>query len=601
MKKYFIYAVSALALAGCSSDDFLGGQPSPTKLTDNNVINFNGGSSATTRATLKEGGEAATKLGNKFFVYGTKVNSGKTEEVNDQTNQQVVYMNYLVQFNAATANTTVSNTAGWEYVGVTNEFTTAVTPNVGNKDQTIKYWDYSAPSYVFYACSAHGDDLKNGKVGIEKITDASTETNPSVYKKGYKVTLKEGANPEKLYFSDRKVLTQSKDAEHGKKDVYGGEVNFTFRNSMAKVRVAFYETIPGYKVTINNFYKTENTQNTQSTAVTDKFVADLKNTPLVMSVDGTTYKVVYYDDESGDLENQPRMIATEDGAEKNVLTLGEGLIGSNLGTDKSTPTYDQNDKAYTWFMPQTENTSNLKLKVDYTLTSEDGSNETIKVKGATAEVPAELLRWKPNYAYTYLFKISTNTNGGTGGTGDPAGLYPITFDASVVETADGNAEYITTVSEASITTFGVNGNLYVHDAKEYTAGSDIYATVVEGDALKTLVIAAQSGTTVNTKVYKITDAYASTVNEAQVAEWVANPSTITLASYLTDYSTNVFVVTSVPSGDGHDITLAAPATALKLASIPAGTYAIEYTNTTAWTGSYKKVYKVIKVVNNNNN
>ena len=77
MKKYFIYAVSALALAGCSSDDFLGGQPSPTKLTDNNVINFNGGSSATTRATSGE--QAAKKLGKNFFVYGYKT-SGSTPQ-----------------------------------------------------------------------------------------------------------------------------------------------------------------------------------------------------------------------------------------------------------------------------------------------------------------------------------------------------------------------------------------------------------------------------------------------------------------------------------------------------------------------------------------
>lgn len=580
MKKYFIYAVSALALAGCSSDDFLGGQPSPTKLTDNNVINFNGDRSSTTRAPYS-GADAATKLGDKFFVYGTKVNSGKTEEVNDETNQQVVYMNYLVKFKDGTANTTVSNTAGWEYVGVSNNFFNAVTPSVGNQTQTIKYWDYSAPSYVFYACSAKEGDLTNGKVSIVKITDASSETNPSVYKKGYTVTLKKGANPENLYFSDRKVLKKASDngSVHGEDNKYGGEVNLTFRNSMTKVRVAFYETIPGYSVQIKKFYTTPSGESSSD------FVADLKNTPLVMSVDGTTYKVVYYDDESGDLENQPRMIATDNNAKKDVLTLGTGLIGNSLKTDKTNPTYDTNDGDYTWFLPQTENQSKLKLKVDYTLTSTDGSGETINVKGATAEVPAELLCWKPNYAYTYLFKISTNTNGGTGGDGDPAGLYPITFDASVVETAEGNAEYITTVSEASITTFAVKDDKYVHDASEYTAGSDIYATVVEGDALKTLTI----GT--NIKVYKIAANQALTANEAQVAEWVANSKT----DYYSDYEGVVSVETTVPSGDGHTITLANPATALKLASIATGTYAIEYTNTNPWTGTYKKVYKVIKV------
>ena len=109
MKKYFIYAVSALALAGCSSDDFLGGQPSPTKLTDNNVINFNGGSSATTRATHIKG-DAAGLLGNKFVVYGYKTNS------DDTNTKSVVYDHYNVKW-AGTANHTESNTNGWEYVG----------------------------------------------------------------------------------------------------------------------------------------------------------------------------------------------------------------------------------------------------------------------------------------------------------------------------------------------------------------------------------------------------------------------------------------------------------------------------------------------------
>ena len=588
MKKYFIYAVSALALAGCSSDDFLGGQPSPTKLTDSNVINFSGASSATTRGVLNGTTEptAAYKLGEKFFVYGTKQTTN-TEKA-DGTDEQTVYMNYLVVWNGQT-NTTVSNTAGWEYVGVTNNYTSAVTPTVGTT-QTIKYWDYSAPSYVFYACSALETDLTGDKVKIEKITKA-TGTGATVYDKGYKVTLKEGADVSKLYFSDRKVLTKASDNgnEHGVDNKYGGEVNLTFRNSMTKVRVAFYETIPGYKVTINNFYKTENTQNTQSTAVTDRFVADLTNTPLVIDpTNGTNYIVTYYG--SGhQLENQPKMVP-ETSNTTNVLTLGKGLAANtDISTEKSTPTYDQTAGAYTWFMPQTENTSNLKLKVDYTLTSTDGSNEAIKVKGATAVVPAELLRWRPNYAYTYLFKISANTNGSTGGTTDPAGLYPITFDASVVETADGNAEYITTVSEASITTFAVKDKKYVHDANEYTAGSDIYATVMESGNLQTL-------SSTNIKVYSITTGSVPTgveVTEAQVAEWVANTKT----SYYTNYTIDDGnFVTSVLSEDGKTITLGNSATALKLASIDAGTYAIEYTNNTnPWTGSYDKVYKVITV------
>ena len=60
-------------------------------------------------------------------------------------------------------------------------------------------------------------------------------------------------------------------------------------------------------------------------------------------------------------------------------------------------------------------------------------------------IPAVYTRWKPGYAYTYLFKITDQTNGHTGVydptkpdddpvNSDPAGLYPISFDAVVVDT-----------------------------------------------------------------------------------------------------------------------------------------------------------------------
>lgn len=42
MKKYLIFAASALALASCSSDDFLGDNPGNGQNAANSVINFGG-------------------------------------------------------------------------------------------------------------------------------------------------------------------------------------------------------------------------------------------------------------------------------------------------------------------------------------------------------------------------------------------------------------------------------------------------------------------------------------------------------------------------------------------------------------------------------
>lgn len=588
MNKYFLYAASVLALASCSSDDFLGENSGNGQNATNSVINFGGGTTKTTRATSKSNYALKDLRDNGFWVYGTK---HSTAENNTKTNDQAVYTNYRLAYTEGTANKTQSNTAGWEYVGVDNkDYRANVTPKV-DEAQTIKYWDYSAVAYTFYAATAKPEDVKEGKVIIKKTLEDEAG---SVYTKGYEVTLKDGADWDQLYFADRKVIKKSTDAEHAKDNVYGGEVNFTFRNALTKVRVAMYEIVPGYDVTIDKFYYTKEGETTQTTEATDKFTADANNTPLVTSAAGVTYKVVYYNntDADGQLENQPKMLsnATGEGATKTVFAIGDGTTlkaNTKLATVITKPTYDTEGGKYTLFMPQADNDKTLNLKVDYTLTSLDGSKEQIHVKGATATIPAKYLCWRPNYAYTYIFKISDNTNGSTGGDGDPAGLYPITFDASVVVTENGNAEFISAMGESTITTFAVKDKLYQHDKADYENGSDLYATVVDKDK-KTVTLNAD-----NTKVYKLTDTGAAVTNlsEALVANWVANNKT---TNYEVVDAANYSFVSSVPSEDGKTITLT-PATALKMSGVKAGKYVIEYTGTTAWTGAYTKIYKIVIV------
>lgn len=588
MNKYLIIAASALALAGCSSDDFLGdgsgnGQNSA-------AIQFGGGTTKTHRATSTGVYKIENLKANGFWVYGTKHSAA---EDNTATNDQAVYTNYYLKYDG-NKNNTQSNTAGWEYVGVDNtKYRNHVTPKV-DADQTIKYWDYSAQAYTFYAATAKPADVGAGNVKIEKITGDDAGT---VYTKGYNVTLKGDIAWDELYFADRKVInkpTTTATPSHGADDIYGGEVNFTFRNALTKVRVAMYETIPGYSVTIDRFYYSSAVGDDQQTAEVGRFKADASNTPLETSETGVTYKVVYYDktEASGQLENQPKMLpnaAGEAGATKTVLALGNNLKrGTELSTDIQRPTYDTNGGNYTLFMPQADNDKTLSLKVDYTLTSLDGSNEEIHVKGATAVIPAKYLCWRPNYAYTYLFKISDNTNGSTGGDDDPAGLYPITFDASVVETETGNVEYISAMGTATITTFAVKGNLYQYDKADYENGSDLYATVVEKDKS---TVALGTG---NTKVYKLKAAGADAANlsEALVANWVANNKT--------DYYEEVTVandnfVNTVPTEDGKSISLGGTATALKIAGVAAGKYVIGYKAKAPWTGAYEMIYKIVTV------
>ena len=83
----------------------------------------------------------------------------------------------------------------------------------------------------------------------------------------------------------------------------------------------------------------------------------------------------------------------------------------------------------------------LTFHVSYELISTTG--EVITVKDATVFVPTDYTNWAPNTHYTYIFKITKNSNGTTDSTDTPnpedpevpteIGLYPIIFDNCTVE------------------------------------------------------------------------------------------------------------------------------------------------------------------------
>ena len=565
MKKIlFFAAVMGVAFTSCMNEEFIGDNSPTTSQGTPGAISF---AFDVPQATRAGGEDAAIALGKRFIVYGEK--SESTGSAPSAGNY--VFPNYQVNYGANTAYTTTSNTKDWEYVGfghsakhhaniTTKDGSSAAVPAPGAM-QTIKYWDYAATNYVFTAISADSTDINNDYVTIQKNVSGST-----VYDKGYSVTLAAGADPTKLYFSDRRVIEQGNGADRTASNAYGGNVTLTFRNLVSQIRVAMYETIPGYTVTIDKFCYVDNaspTFATMTTEGTDKFYANVPNLTTDKAV-GLT--VTYIN--SGARENQPTVEITS-GTANNYLALGGADAASTglkatavLGEDIGHAVYDKTDKSFTSVFPQEANAKSLKLKVNYTLTA-PVTGETIKVYGATAEIPADYLQWKPNFKYTYIFKVSDNTDGKTKlpegvNPGSPEGLYPITFDAVEIVAEDGVAEYITTVSEPSITTFGVKDSKYTTGKNEYEAGSDIYVTVVDGN----VVVCPTLGTNIN--VYKATtpDADNFPITEASVAESLAEISVgakeITVANINADGSTNFTtapaIATSVPKEDGTTIT-----------------------------------------------
>jgi hypothetical protein len=577
MKKSLFFATALLALASCTSDEFTGDK-ALGEANGKAFISFSSGVNGTTRAD-KTGAEAAADLNGKFYVYGIKTES--TDGAGNVQAGNLVYNNYVVEWADNSAYTTTSNTMGWEYVGksLSSDEAAKITANSGTAVQTIKYWDWGAPDYTFYAFTALPADITGNKVSVVKNQTVTS----SVYDNGYTVTLAAGANLDKLYFAERVNITKANNTDRTQANKYGGNVTFRFHNSATKVRVAMYETIPGYTVTINKFSVDNDGTNPafadMTDNVTDNFAANLQNT--ASGVAGTM-TVTYVS--SGTNVNYPKVaFAPTDGKSK-VLALGTNLKATTvLGENITNAVYDKSDKSYTSVFPQEDNDQNLKLKISYTLTCA-ATGEKIVVTDATAEIPAKYLCWKPGFAYTYIFKVSDNTNGSTGTPGtNPTGLYPITFDATEVITEDGVAEFITTVSEASITTFGVKSGKYVHDGSEYATGSDIYATIVENSA----VVEPTLGTNVNLyKNVQSSDATNFPVTEASLAEAIAETggSAGEKITYTLDNAIGA-KVTTVPGEDGVDVTI----NAIKMAGLTAGTYAVEYIN------GAKKVYKIIVV------
>ena len=181
------------------------------------------------------------------------------------------------------------------------------------------------------------------------------------------------------------------------------------------------------------------------------------------------------------------------------------------GTDK-----DMSTTGYFTILPTPSETeaSPILIKCDYTLNSDDLSGETIKVTGATAAIPAAYSKWEPNTRYTYLFKISDKTNGTTGDPNnpkdDPAGLYPITFDAVVTEMTDKTQGTTTTVATPSITTYQAGS--VTDNTIKYVAKKKIDVTVTESTSGTKLNLSTTGSAVGHITVYKFTDP----ITEAEV-------------------------------------------------------------------------------------
>jgi len=612
---YLIVAFAALAFVGCSDNDFIGGDPNITPENQTNgEITFAASNKKLTRADIV-GGTAAGMLGNTFVVEGTK---GTEQSLSPSTT--VVFDNYVVKYGANTAGTTESNTNNWEYVGQTHS---AIGTDPASQiersviEQTIKYWDYSQPQYDFVAYSTGNKTMVSGttkdtegELNAGEISVTKIATGTALSGTAYRFIGKSVEDLSNCYITD---ITNVPKAQ------YNNVVTLKFKNITSKVRVGLYETVPGYSVkNVQFYYNDATTIQTGPVAAGSGLTGGAANATLYTPAGeaipqsgtitvkyphiGTTYGPAPAGSNEADY-NKASVTVTKGAEETPYLAFGtltnnyttpernEDAGSIYLGRSLPMATF-AGESAANYYTPVLPNTSGqpLTLRVDYTLVSTDGSDEEITIHGAKAVVPSTYTNWLNNYAYTYIFKITDNTNGWSSIVdGDPAGLFPITFDAVVKEMVeyDGEQTTVTTVATPSITTYQ-QGHVYTTNEYAKSTGKNIYVQVMDNSTTPASLVTGL--TDANSLLYKITKndadykASEAEVMDALLKQWtvtgdnIKGRNSVELAK-----QTNIDnTVTEIVNGVNDDpITVATKSAAeIDITGLTPGTYAYVYDYTT---------------------
>lgn len=364
MKKQTLLILTAVVAVSCTKGYFPENENSY-----GDAISFAGKSESVTKAG---GGNAATALGGKFTVYGAKSIGNDTS---------MVFDDYTVKWS--------ESSQAWYYVDQQDN---------GKPVQTIKYWDNKTSQYDFVAFSQGGgyatfSDVNMSNIGTDNpiYTISGTPDDNHLFP---------------IYLADIATV---------KKENYGtGPVSLKFRPFRTKIRFGIYETVPGYSVTDVQFYKTVDPDYPGITPTIIPYGNVFPST-------GTFEYSVYA---SADYRLSAQYATTSSSSFVGNKAFAKLNYSDNhvIGTSSANASYfiDQFDNEYIDVLPIGDSCKAISIRVDFTLTPLDPSDQhSITVKDVAAVIPAEYVKWQPGSAYTYLFKIS-ETSGG---------LYPITFDA----------------------------------------------------------------------------------------------------------------------------------------------------------------------------
>ena len=390
--RFLTIPLMALCLVACSGsgqdDPSIPDPPTPTP--DLKSIGFGGNSGAwqeapTSRATDSKGLETLFK---SFRAWGYKTTNSTSQTVMDGYN--VIYKenttgnsegstagNSDKSTEGSTAGGSASNTTTWEYVGINNT-QLAIT-------QTIKYWDYSASDYRFFAYAPADASITSSKI-------TSTDGNPQLafsIPYTYTENATDTTTPyvSDLWYSDN-TNTENK---------YGSTVKLTFAPVIAKVRFKFSYPDNIKKITIHDiqFRDSRLVDNSETKTNPETKIFPKKGTITA------TYSLTGTPQANETTQSYPPTLAwttSSDADAKGSLVLDTPYEEEN---DKIHIINDIN-KYHKWYYlpPLGLSTNDDDKPSTYTI------NATINGKHSSATIPADYMQWKAGYQYTYIFKIT---------------------------------------------------------------------------------------------------------------------------------------------------------------------------------------------------
>ena len=344
----------SLALMGCSRDS--GEQEAaPGPLTET-AISFSGqqGEEAVSQGARpyraheayapyalpgRRAGTPRHEIATSFEVWGYK---DMAYSAGVDSRNQLVFPGYEVDWINNSAATTTTNSSGWEYI-LTSE-----------PGQTIKYWDWGAAAYRFFAVTGSPAHEAHEPNGPHEFTFAADATNTA-------------AAPyfTKLWFSTG-AIDDYPDKQFGK------PVQLEFMKPFTRVRFLFIYAYPREGILLENKCFKPTTDYTEVEG--DK----------VKIATAATFTVTY--PQTGP-QTRESFAISDITAKREAFT-----VDSDPEDDSKEYPAECPEGWYTVLPNNTQ--GSYQLSVD------------VNKANRTCVVPAEYMQWQPGYSYTYIFKIT---------------------------------------------------------------------------------------------------------------------------------------------------------------------------------------------------